>query len=1452
MQINWESFSVNNQDARGIRYKFEDMCRQLFALENLSANKSFKYLHAEPNNHGLETEPIYDEVNNRWIGFQAKFFDTSADYTQIYHSAEKIVNYYSTKVDLVFLYCNKPLTSTSLSRAKTLLQSANIELQLVTDTAILDLVRLYPHIGLYYFGNHTINPAWFQTHSQQMYQVLGERYNPDFNVDTDYLDELSLFVHDERAVNILNAKKSRLHKELDDLYWSFEKHRDYIREMKNALSGIPNVAIENLDCSITWKDTLLAAVQQYIKHYEQELEILYADQSEQYKAYRDLEKTKKERDTAYNAYRTIGKTIDDIHKLIQLPDIIEISDKERQLFSSNILALYGKAGTGKSQLLATKTQSLIDESRSVLLLIAGIYFTDAPIQEQIMKNIGFDFAFEEMIEILEAIGEKENRIVPIFIDALNETWNNELWKTGLSILIDQINQYPMVRLVFSYRTEYEQLILPDSIRERTDKVVRIENNGFVNNSIDAAQAFFNHYNIPFTPLEFIGYEIENPLFLTIYCKTYDGQEVSLPELYEKLLKRLNKNLYHTLKVTLKNHGYTEDYNLLHPLIINLTEYFIINGKKHITKIDLKKLTFWADHDLAAPPFIEYLVKENLLYTYVVDGEEVFYFAYDQMNDYYCAKAIMEMYSNKDDLKKYSSDKVLEIQDGKLKHYDHIDLFINVCALYAEKYGEECIDIIDDIEDSIERNEVFSKYLSSFQWRKAEFLPIESFLDLIRKYPCVPEDVWQMLIGNSVKTTHPFNADYLHKFLSKYPINKRDKLWTCYINRLTEKDSDRLIQLVQMYNNGEKFRKVNDKQIELLLTLFGWILTSSNRWLRDYTSKAMTEILKEHFSLCQPLLSKFKDVNDPYVVQRLYGIVFGACCKRKTQESLKTLAEYVYSIIFEQEKIYPDILLRDYARLIIEKFLSEEPDYCGYIHREKIIPPYNSDPIPQIEDQHYLEKDYHGSLYWLINSMRFEGMGMYGDFGRYIFQSAIQYFDVNDKEIFNYAIYYIINELGFRGDYFDEHDQHCGSYDRLQNAKTERIGKKYQWIAMHNILARLSDHCKMIDLWNYPEKEDMQFEGPWEPYVRDYDPTLNSNFMVCDDAPVFDILKTHVENGIKDNKEADLSNATQRKEWLTSQGYFLGQLKDTLILTDNNGQQWVSLTKYCHTKLDNVDQTPLTVWGWLYAYFVSPEQAVELLGCAQKGLSVISSTISYHHETYSIFNREYPWAPSCREFNESAWINVSVKTGEIETVIEKRLEPNLSQIELLIQKYHDANNEFDDTDGATSDISDEIEDFYDTLGSIDLIETDIIQKREVEKDIGKILCATSRLLWESEYDATKEGTISCAFPCAQLIESVGLHQATTDGFLYDQNGHLAAFDVKITQKENTVVVRKDILDSFLENTGYQLIWLVDAEKEIHTASNSIEEWSDWEGVFTYDKSIISGELRILSKPKQEEA
>ena len=97
------------------------------------------------------------------------------------------------------------------------------------------------------------------------------------------------------------------------------------------------------------------------------------------------------------------------------------------------------------------------------------------------------------------------------------------------------------------------------------------------------------------------------------------------------------------------------------------------------------------------------------------------------------------------------------------------------------------------------------------------------------------------------------------------------------------------------------------------------------------------------------------------------------------------------------------------------------------------------------------------------------------------------------------------------------------------------------------------------------------------------------------------------------------------------------------------------------------------------------------------------------------------------------------------------------------------------------------------------------------------------------------------PCAKLIETMNLRQQKEDGFYYDSNGMLAAFDTDFTQKINSVVVRKDILDAFLEKTKMKLVWLVDAEKEIHTEDYSIAKWSKWEAVFTYERDSVTGEI-----------
>lgn len=273
---------------------------------------------------------------------------------------------------------------------------------------------------------------------------------------------------------------------------------------------------------------------------------------------------------------------------------------------------------------------------------------------------------------------------------------------------------------------------------------------------------------------------------------------------------------------------------------------------------------------------------------------------------------------------------------------------------------------------------------------------------------------------------------------------------------------RLYQLIDYFDKGNLLDGLADENIQLLLILFSWLLTASNRTLRDKASKALIEILKINFRMCKPLL---ETVNDSYVLQRLYGVALGACLKRceAYKSDYDALSEYIFNTVFNQSSVYPDILLRDYARLILERWLYEFPETKCLIDEDKIRPPYQSDEIPMMKKEKYYvndrSKNGFNSIEMSMHPDHIESGGSYGDFGRYVFQAAVTEFgDVDMDNLYHYAMQFIRDELGYDDELLGSYDtshRHL-YYSRHQTRKVERIGKKYQWIAMYNILARISD------------------------------------------------------------------------------------------------------------------------------------------------------------------------------------------------------------------------------------------------------------------------------------------------------------------------------------------------------------------------------------------------------------
>lgn len=150
--LTWPQFAVCNDDATGA---FEDMTRRLFSLEFLGKGT---IPHSDHNNPGIEVLPILelprsDGARQRKISFQAKYFEGNVSYAKIKESMKQAIKHYEDELDLIYLFCNKTLTTTTkgYKDIEDLLIKSGIELYPISNTEVLDLVAKYKDIANYFF-----------------------------------------------------------------------------------------------------------------------------------------------------------------------------------------------------------------------------------------------------------------------------------------------------------------------------------------------------------------------------------------------------------------------------------------------------------------------------------------------------------------------------------------------------------------------------------------------------------------------------------------------------------------------------------------------------------------------------------------------------------------------------------------------------------------------------------------------------------------------------------------------------------------------------------------------------------------------------------------------------------------------------------------------------------------------------------------------------------------------------------------------------------------------------------------------------------------------------------------------------------------------------------------------------------------------------------------------------
>ena len=369
------------------------------------------------------------------------------------------------------------------------------------------------------------------------------------------------------------------------------------------------------------------------------------------------------------------------------------------------------------------------------------------------------------------------------------------------------------------------------------------------------------------------------------------------------------------------------------------------------------------------------------------------FSYERLADHLIMRELLSEHIN-------STDPAEAFSDGPLGSYfkDEMSCWRNSGLVEAlaiqgpETLKQEIFELLPELKQAIPVCEAF---IESLIWRAPSTIHPDKCIQYI-KAQIAPEANLKLKFLNAILTIapiseHPFNADFLHRHLMKFEMADRDARWSIPLfHEYGESGAvDRLIDWA--WSETNKNRILDEESVRLTGTALVWFLTTSHRFLRDRTTKALVSLFADRIHVLCQVIRNFVEVDDLYVSERLFSVAYGCALRSNDPDAKASLARLVYDLVFKDGSPPCHILLRDYARGVVEVALRDGLSLDG-VDRQKIRPPYESAWPLQIPSEEEVQEI--GKLSEeMSNEQRafrliYNSVLEYGDFARYIIGNHI--------------------------------------------------------------------------------------------------------------------------------------------------------------------------------------------------------------------------------------------------------------------------------------------------------------------------------------------------------------------------------------------------------------------------------------------------------------------------------
>ncbi len=1347
-----------------------------------------------PPDAGVECYSVLSD-GSEW-GWQAKYFDTlgNSQWSQVDKSVMTAIEKHPRLVR--YFFCTPlDLPDARIDGQKSAKEKWDEHVERWTKKAVdkgmavefvywgshelLERLARSEHVGRvrFWFDVRGFDAAWFTARLEEALRTAGPRYTPEVHVDLPIALELDAFGRTDRFFEREKACARTIREKLRILEYS-----------KGMADATVDAAVASVSAKVHEVLTSMGAINaqpigplpfraiaEQVRAAEQaaeELSRLLDEREREFEAKPEPTDTMTLRSYRSNPFR------DCRIRLFGLTS--ELRTTRESLVHADVIAgsalmlLRGVAGTGKTHLLCdVARQRVAAGSPTVLLMGQRFVSNDAPWSQALQQLDLAHLSAEEFVGALEAAAQAAGSRALLVIDAINEGAGRAVWPSHLAAFLAHLERSPWIGVVLAIRSSYEEVIVPGDVRTRAAAVTH---QGFIENEYDATKTFFVHYGLEFPSTPLLAPEFRNPLFLKTLCRGLNAKgERRLPRgfqgitaVFDMYLSTINERLAPSL-------GFDARTPLVRQALEAVARTILDSGKNWLTLAKAAKIVNAHlpgrdfERSLYRGLVVEGVLVEEATRQGGVSAEEIVFIGYERFADHLSAKTLLDRYLHASDPASAFA------QGGPLafifdeKEYVSPGLLEALCIQIPERTGKELVSIAPT---NAERWGLADAFRQSLVWRAfAAFSDgTRDALNTLCRSEHDLSDTMDVLLTVATLPGHPLNAQLLDRRLRKDAMPDRDAWWSVYLHQAWRAHGA-VDRLVDWSSSLDANAAIDDEAIDLCAISLAWMLTTSNRFLRDRATKALVCLLTGRLAPMARLVERFANVDDPYVAERVYAVAYGVAMRSHDPVEVGDLATCVYTHVFASGSPPPHILLRDYARGVVERAL-----HLGSaidVVPDRVRPPYKSTwpTMPTEEDIKPFLPDWSkgshdsGQLEWGMN--RIGSSVMEGDFARYVigtnssptsgnwlslrldeaiwmppprpedelaslvfelsneerkawdeFEAAHVAFDASmrsfasdwiaqrEKEgqsrgldrseldalaaelevacpaelsaleekrlqalagldstltpnhaqrlgeiwdakeddyqarrpprfdlrqIQRYVLQRVF-DLGWTMDRFGHFDRFLVRYDGREASRAERIGKKYQWIAYHEIMAFISDHFQYREQFR-EEEGDQAYEGPWQIHLRDIDPSCTMSSLRGGTS-----WDGHAAAWWGSARYDAWQDPNSPREW-SLRSDDLPRIEDLLIVTNQaDGSRWLNGQGYYNWKQKPpADQEPTDVerrevWYLCTGYLVRADDAQPFLQWAE-GVDFGGRWMPEAAEVHKMFLGEHAWAPASRYFQQ---------------------------------------------------------------------------------------------------------------------------------------------------------------------------------------------------------------------------